>query len=283
MRILIFKLVVTPLLIGGISLLGRRWGPTVGGLLVGLPLTSGPVALFVALDHGSRFAASTSLGILEGGISGGLFCLTYSHLAFRWRWPAALALSWGAFFASTAALREVSLPLLPTYACVIAALALVVVALPRGQIQARDAVAPARWDIPARMLIATVFVVLLTAAAPALGPRLSGLLAPFPLFAAILAVFTHHADGPGPAARLLRGVVIGMFAFASFFLVVAGLLTSAGIAVAFVSASAVTLAMQGASLWLFGRTRSHTEAATKDGVIRPDASAAAGPQAPYRT
>lgn len=133
MRILIFKLVVTPLLIGGISLLGRRWGPTVGGLLVGLPLTSGPVALFLALDHGARFAASSSLGILAGGLSGGLFCLSYSWLAFRLRWPATLLLSWGAFFASTAALRGVSLALLPTYLGVIIALALIALALPRGR------------------------------------------------------------------------------------------------------------------------------------------------------
>jgi hypothetical protein len=146
----------------------------------------------------------------------------------------------------------VSLALLPTYLGVIIALALIALALPRGR-EAKAPSAPVWWDIPARMLIATVFVVLLTESAPALGPRLSGLLAPFPLFAAILAVFTQRADGPHATARLLRGVVIGMFAFASFFLVVSMLLTSAGIALAFICASAVTLAMQGASLWLFGR------------------------------
>lgn len=129
MRILIFKLVVTPLLIGGISLLGRRWEPTVGGLLVGLPLTSGPVALFLALDHGARFAASSSLGILAGGLSGGLFCLSYSWLAFRPRWPATLLLSWGAFFASSAARRVACAA--ADVSRVIIALALIALALPR--------------------------------------------------------------------------------------------------------------------------------------------------------
>ena len=43
-----------------------------------------------------------------------------------------------------------------------------------------------RWDIPARIVAATSFVIGLTAAAPLLGPRLAGLLAPFPLYGAVL-------------------------------------------------------------------------------------------------
>ncbi|HET7343490.1 MAG TPA: hypothetical protein VFL90_18640, partial [Methylomirabilota bacterium] len=56
--ILLLKLAATPLLIAGASLAGRRWGPAVGGWLVGLPLTSGPVAVFLALEHGAAFAAA---------------------------------------------------------------------------------------------------------------------------------------------------------------------------------------------------------------------------------
>jgi len=41
---LAFKLLLTPALLGLVSLAGRRWGPAVSGWLVGLPLTSGPVA-----------------------------------------------------------------------------------------------------------------------------------------------------------------------------------------------------------------------------------------------
>ena len=252
MRVLIFKLVATPLLIGALSLLGRRFGPTVGGLLVGLPLTSGPVAFFLAVDHGASFAASASLGIIAGAISTALFCLAYGHLAFRLPWPATLLLSWAAFLACTALLRGVTLPLLPTFRAVVVAIILVLALLPRGEETALIG-KPAWWDIPARMLIATLFVLALTEAAPALGPRLSGLLAPFPLFTTILAVFTHRSGGPHPAARLIRGVAIGLFAFVTFFLVVAALVTRSGIAVAFISATVVTLAMQGVALWLFGR------------------------------
>jgi hypothetical protein len=49
MNTLVFKLVATPLLIQPASLAGRRWGPAIGGWLVGLPLTSGPIAFFLAI------------------------------------------------------------------------------------------------------------------------------------------------------------------------------------------------------------------------------------------
>jgi hypothetical protein len=80
---LILKLAVTPALIGGASLAGRRWGAAVGGWLVGIPFTSAPIALFLALDHEVSFAASASVGMLLGTISQAIFCLAYSWSASR--------------------------------------------------------------------------------------------------------------------------------------------------------------------------------------------------------
>ncbi|HLI06681.1 MAG TPA: hypothetical protein VKV40_08945 [Ktedonobacteraceae bacterium] len=37
MVLFVFKLLLTPLLIGLVSLAGRRWGPAVSGWIVGLP------------------------------------------------------------------------------------------------------------------------------------------------------------------------------------------------------------------------------------------------------
>src|SRR5438132_8692826 len=59
METLLLKLIVTPLLIGAASLAGRRWGETLSGWFIGLPLTSGPVCWFLALEQGTGFAAGT--------------------------------------------------------------------------------------------------------------------------------------------------------------------------------------------------------------------------------
>lgn len=111
-------------------------------------------------------------------------------------------------------------------------------------------VAPPRWDLPLRMAVATAFVVLLTALAPLLGARLTGLLAPFPLFASVLAVFAHAQRGPTAAAGVLRGLLLGLFSFAGFFIALALLLVPAGIVLAFAAAIAAALSIQAGSLWL---------------------------------
>src|SRR5947207_13258799 len=100
MTTFLFKLIVVPLLIGGVSLAGRRWGPSVSGWLVGLPLTSAPVVLFLAIDQGTAFAAAAAQAIMIGLISVGLFCLTYSWLARRYDWLPTMLLGWLAVIAS---------------------------------------------------------------------------------------------------------------------------------------------------------------------------------------
>jgi hypothetical protein len=114
-------------------------------------------------------------------------------------------------------------------------------------------VLPGRWDIPLRMIVATAFVVLLTGVAPALGPHLTGLLAPFPIFTATLGAFTHHLYGPAAVVSVLRGLIMGLFSYASFFFSLAALLQPVGIAVAFASAIVVMLVFQSLALWLLQR------------------------------
>jgi hypothetical protein len=76
--ILALKLILTPILIGGASLAGRRWGPAIGGWLVSLPLTSGPVTFFLALDRGTPFAATSAVGSLMGLMAIAGFTLAFA-------------------------------------------------------------------------------------------------------------------------------------------------------------------------------------------------------------
>jgi hypothetical protein len=99
------------------------------------------------------------------------------------------------------------------------------------------------------MVVTTVLVVTLTELGPVLGPRLSGVLATFPLYAAVLTVFAHRA-GAVPAVQVLRGLLLGLFSFAGFFLVLGGLIEDLGVAGAFVVATVAALAIQAGSLAL---------------------------------
>jgi hypothetical protein len=250
---LALKLILTPLLVGGASLAGRRWGHSVSGWLIALPLTSGPIIFFLALSQGYAFAAAAAVGVLAGALSPTAFCLTYSWLAARWGWPRALGAGCLVFALATALLRPLPLSWLLVYPIVIAVLALALRLMPRPSASEPALVRPPNWDIPARMLVATTMVVLLTAAAPALGPQLTGLLAPFPIFGSTLAVFAQNFQGPQAAVNVLRGLLHGLFAFASFFVVLAALLERTGLAAAFGAALAAALLVQAGSLWFLRR------------------------------
>src|SRR5215218_475792 len=130
MDTILFKLIVSPLLIGAVSVAGRHWGPAVSGWLVGLPLTSGPVVLFLALDQGPAFAAVTAQAIMLGIISVGLFCLTYSRLAPHWAWLPTVLMGWAVVLVSTALLAGVALALVPAFLAVIGVLLAVLRLLP---------------------------------------------------------------------------------------------------------------------------------------------------------
>lgn len=249
MNIFVLKLILAPIILGGASLAGRRWGHAVSGWLVGLPLTSGPIIFFLSLSRETTFVSSTILGTLSGGFSLVAFCLVYAWLAMRFRWLIALTGSMLIYFGIVALMQNfVIVPLAPLIAGVAFAILLGLWLMPKGtQLESND-VRPGRWDIPARILLGTSFIILLTEIAPLIGARLTGLLATIPLYTAILTVFAHRLQGAAGAASVLRGLLFGLFGFLGFFLTLSLLIERAGITIGFLAASAATLLIQGITL-----------------------------------
>lgn len=253
MPLLAFKLLLTPLFIGGVTLAGRRWGPAASGLLVGLPLTSGPISVFLALQYGPAFAARAAAGILAGQASVCVFCVAYGLLSARLDWflcaPAALL----AFLAGVAVLDRWIWTLGPAILLVLAAILTVARILPRRAVPV-SAIAPPWWDLPARMVAATLFVLGLTTAARALGPQLSGLLAPFPVYGVVLAVFSHLRQGSPAATQLVRGNAVGSLAFVAFFTIAGVALVRLPLGAAYLLAALGSLGT-GALVWRGSRAR----------------------------
>lgn len=234
--ILVFKLFLTPFFIALVSLTGRRWGPDASGWLMGLPLSSGPISIILALQYGPDFAARSAIGNLGGQASVCVFCLAYSLASRKSGWLISSFAAVGAFLVSTFLWNYFSLALLPALAALLAVIFLVSRLIPDEPASVQS-FTPPKWDLPARMVIAALFVVALTTFANLIGPQLSGLIAPFPVFGVILAAFTHKQQGAKSATRLVRGIVVGSLGFTTFFLVVAYLLPLTGILVTYLLAA----------------------------------------------
>ncbi|MFI5259589.1 MAG: hypothetical protein ACHQ01_08285 [Candidatus Limnocylindrales bacterium] len=254
MALLALKLILTPLLVGTASLGARRWGPMAGGWIVSLPLTSGPVALFLALDQGPTFAAAAAHASLAGCLAIAAYCLTYSRLAER-GWLLAVAVAAAGWLAG-ALLAEVTSSWLVVGTLVLvvavnaAALALMPVPVSRGSS------APAgRGDIAVRMAVGAFVVVFVTGVAPLAGPTVSGLLAMVPIVGTILAVFAQRAGGPQDGSSVQRGILAGLFGTAAFLAVVAWAITPFGVAPAFIAAIAMVALVQFVALRVFSPMR----------------------------
>src|SRR5262245_46902673 len=243
------RLVITPLLIGIATVAGRRWGPGVSGWVAGFPLTSGPVSVFLALEQGPGFAAQAAVGTLLGLAAMAGFCLVYSRVAPRAGWPAGTLACVVTFVGGTLVLAQAALPVGPAFALVCLLLAGIAAAMPRLAAPPGPGTPPP-WDLPLRIATATTVVLGLTALASLLGPRLTGFLSPFPVFALVMGVFTHRAQGPAAATRLLRWVVLGSFAFAAFFLAAGLLLERTGLGVTYAAATAAALTVNAGALYI---------------------------------
>ena len=75
---LLIKLTVTPLMMWGVSRAARRWGGATGGLLSGLPLTSGPISIYLAVEQGSGFAARAAVTAISGVAATIVFYVVYA-------------------------------------------------------------------------------------------------------------------------------------------------------------------------------------------------------------
>lgn len=245
MALLALKLLLAPSLVVAASLVVRRFGARIGGLIGGLPVVAGPILLVMTMLHGRAFGADAAAGSLLGLVSLAAFVTVYGLVCRRTPPAAALPLGWCTFLAATALQAGLHLRPIAALAVACASFALASAVLPAGAQALAPAGRPPAWDLPVRAGCAAAMVLALTAASAGLGPHVSGLLAPFPIITSVLAAFTHAQRGAADALRLLRGMLVGLFAFALFCFTVAIALRHADIALAFAAATAAAVLVQG--------------------------------------
>jgi len=243
MTLFYLKLIVTPLLMWAVSLASRRWGGLLGGLLSGMPITSALVMVFLCLEQGSGFAVNAVPGALGGlaAVQASYVCYLFSSR--RVGIVPTVLISLGCYgIAAYAFTHWGGLPV--TLAAILCLVTLLVWATGREERPAQLAQIKARWwEIPLRMVAATSLLMLTTGTARWLGPAVSGMLAPIPVIAWPLVVFSHVQGGRYSMAAMIRGNAIGGVGVIAFYLVIGRLLEHLGIALTFLLAIALAVVL----------------------------------------
>ncbi len=129
---LLLKILLAPALIGAVTLAGRTWGPGIADWLLGLPLISGPVLLFLYLEQGPDFASRAAQACLLGLMGWGSFCIAYAYACRKFSWPVSTAIGWTAYFIMAAAVLRLNLGMATPFALVATVIAIMLLAFPDG-------------------------------------------------------------------------------------------------------------------------------------------------------
>jgi uncharacterized membrane protein (GlpM family) len=222
------------------SLIARRFGPAMGGIILGLPWMTGPILFFLGAERGDAYLEEAARGVLMAVPAIGIYTLAYAFVARRRGWLTSLVAGTVAF-----GVTGWLISFLTVSASVIAALAVATLLATRLAIaQPRMPLGPLTlpwWDIPARMVATGALVGCITIAADYLGPTLLGIVSSFPVIMTVLTTFSHHRWGVDAAVTLLRSVMLSLIGFVAFFEVLALYGQSLGLVASFVAATVVGL------------------------------------------
>ena len=222
------------------------------GALIGLPMTSGPVSVFLAVEQGRQFAASAANSAMLGLIPVTAFYITYVYTAKRFPWYIS---SLSAILLYSAVVAGISvLQIGSTLTTIIVPLVLFAGMLTLvKRIGVGVPISPPSWDLPARIILATSIVLLITTGANTLGSNWSGLLSPFPIFTFVMVTFSHRQGGATAVRRLIQGVSLGLFSYVAFFLVIRSLVEGSNLWLVYALATLVALLVNatflGIQLW----------------------------------
>ncbi len=207
------KMAVTAAFLITASLAAERAGPVIGGLVASLPISTGPVYLFLAMDHDAQFIATGALGTLVMNTANVVFALIYALLAQK----RSLAVSFGLGIASWFAIGWIANSLdwslaaaTALNAAAIAGSYLIVRPLRHVQVPPMHA----RWpDLALRGALAAALVGIVVAFSAHIGAKASGIFGVFPTVFTSVMLIMHNRLGGKATAAVLANAILGLGGF----------------------------------------------------------------------
>ncbi len=211
---LLLKMAVTAAIVVTASLIAERTGPLLAAMVATLPVSAGPVYVFLALDHDAAFIAEAALGSMGSNMATTAFSLAYVLAAQRFSTGLSLALAFCAWGPALLFFKAASLPivvLLGLVACLFPLCHRVV----KPYLAARPATAPrlAWYAIPLRAFFVAALVGMVTTLSLRIGPQWSGFFATFPIVLSTLILFLQPRIGGPSTAAIIGSGILGLMGF----------------------------------------------------------------------
>src|SRR5882672_496647 len=207
---LVLRMAVTAAFVVSASVITERSGPVIGALVATLPISAGPSYVFVALDHDAAFIAEGALASLPVNAATIFLGLTYVVLAQRQSAIVSCLTAVAVWIAFASVIRSVQWTLTAGLIANAVAFAICVPLLRRFR-HVKMPLMTRRWyDIPLRALLVATLVATVVTASGWVGPKISGIIALFPVVFTSMMLILHPRIGGPPTAAVLANSAWGL-------------------------------------------------------------------------
>jgi hypothetical protein len=212
--LLLAKMAIAAFIVVSASLIAERSSPLIAAMVATLPVSAGPVYVFLALDHGPAFVGQAALGSVGSNVAAACYCVTYVVMAQRQGAVVSIATALAVWVTSVFTLQYLAMPLAPAMLLMIVVFGTgIFVTRPYVSAKPLTAAARAWYAIPIRAAAVALLVAVVTSISATVGPLWSGVLATFPIVLSSLAVILHIRIGGPATAAAIANAIPALFGF----------------------------------------------------------------------
>lgn len=191
----------------------ERAGPLIGGLVATLPISAGPIYIFLAIDHGAHFVGVSALGSLVSNGVNIMFALIYALLAQKQSLARSLSGAFAVWISLNWLASFVAWTLLTAAIFNVAVLGLALWLTARLR-HVKSPQVKARWhDLVMRAAMVALLVGIVVTLSYHIGPTASGNLAVFPIVLTSIIIILHRRVGGPATAAVMANAIIGLSGF----------------------------------------------------------------------
>src|SRR5258707_12942396 len=211
------KMVVTALFVSVATIVAERLGATVGALVATLPVSAGPVYVFLALDHGAAFISVSAVASLALNAATAIYVTVYVLIAQRRSIWISIALGFAVWLAAALVLGPVHWTAWSAFVLNLVVFALCLLIVEPFRLVRMPPTTRPWYDFVIRASMVALLVGLVVTLSFRIGPAGRGVVAVFPVIYTSIMVILHCRIGGSATAGVpwkhpsrLAGVVGGV-------------------------------------------------------------------------